>query len=266
MTAEAGSTLQLPAIAKIGVDAPLRWLAAGWSDLWKAPLPCLTYGLLLALISGGLIHALYTSSGAMWAVILSCGFVFLAPLLAMGIYEVGRQLEFGNKPRIIETLYVRRAVRGDLAYLGLILVIAYFLWGEIGRIIYGLSTRQAHKTAAEFIEFAVSTADGHSMLIAGTMIGGVIAYGVYCIVVVSAPMLLDRSSDVFIAVITSVRAVVQNPAPMALWAAIIVVLTLISFATAFFGLIVILPWLGLASWRAYRELVPDAVQQPEPGL
>jgi uncharacterized membrane protein len=44
---------------------------------------------------------------------------------------------------------------------------------------------------------------------------------------------------------------------MTLWAVIIAVLVLISAATGFIAFIVIFPWLGLATWRAYRELVPD---------
>lgn len=246
----------LPEVNRIGINAPFRWLAGGWSDLMKAPIPCLFYGLALALVSALLVYALYASSGAVWAVILSCGFVFIAPIIAMGIYEAGRRIERKEPVRMGEILFVRRALRGDLAYLGLALVLIYFLWGEIARIIYGLSTRRAHKTATEFIEFALGSPEGHNMLITGGIVGGLIAYGAYCLVVISAPMLLDRRSDFFIASITSVRTVVDNPIPMALWAAMIVILTLASFATAFIGLIVILPWLGLASWRAYRDLVP----------
>jgi uncharacterized membrane protein len=50
---------------------------------------------------------------------------------------------------------------------------------------------------------------------------------------------------------------------MTLWAAIIGILTLISAATGFLGLVVVFPWLGLASWRAYRELVREPVANEE---
>lgn len=250
--------LRLPEVRTIGIGSPFRWLAGGWSDLWNAPVPCLLYGLGLALTSAALVSTLYVSSGAMWALILSCGFVFLAPMLAMGVYEAGRLLERGERPSIPGMLFVRQAFRGDLAYLGLALMLIYFLWGEIGRIIYGLSTNRAHADAADFIAFAIGSPAGANMLITGSIIGGIIAYLAYCLVVVSAPMLLDRRSDFFIATVTSVRAVTRNPAPMALWALLIAALTLLSFATAFIALIIVLPWLGLASWRAYRDLVVDA--------
>jgi uncharacterized membrane protein len=42
---------------------------------------------------------------------------------------------------------------------------------------------------------------------------------------------------------------------MLLWAVIIVVLMAIGFATWMIGLVLVFPWLGHASWHAYRELV-----------
>ena len=57
------------------------------------------------------------------------------------------------------------------------------------------------------------------------------------------------------AVTTSLRVCLANPGPLALWAVLIVTLTLTGFATLLFGLVVLMPMLGHASWHAYRELV-----------
>jgi uncharacterized membrane protein len=178
-------------------------------------------------------------------------------MLAVGLYEAGRLIELGEKPTLGRMIYVRAAVRQDVFYLGLALVFIYLLWGRIAQIVYGLSTYQLHRTVMDFVDFAIRTSDGWSMLFAGTLISGAIAYFVYCLVVVSAPMLLDRDSNVFAATAVSVMAVTRNFGPMTLWAAIIALLVLVSAATAFIAFIVIFPWLGLASWRAYRELVPE---------
>ena len=69
-------------------------------------------------------------------------------------------------------LYVRSAVRVDLAYLGLFLVLIYLLWGRIAQIVYGLSTYQLHRTVEDFVEYAIGTPDGQTMLLTGTLIGG----------------------------------------------------------------------------------------------
>ncbi|ACG79800.1 conserved predicted integral membrane protein [Phenylobacterium zucineum HLK1] len=249
------ATSRLPPIRTLGFSAPFRWLAGGWLDLWRAPAPMLAYGLVVAAASLAMTYALYVSNGAFWVLALSCGFVLVAPVLAMGPYEAGRRLEAGQRPGLAEVLFVRPAFRQDVAYLGLALLVIYFFWGRIAQIVYGLSTFQLHETAEAFLRFALTSAEGHTMLIAGTIVGGVIAYLTFVLVVVSAPMLLDPRADVFSATATSVRSVAANPGPMTLWAAIIVALLLVAAATGFAGLILIFPWLGLASWRAYREVV-----------
>ncbi len=242
-------------INPIGVSALWRWLGGGWSDLWSAPATFLPLGLVFALIGAGLIYAVAVTNAAFWSLVLICGFVFVAPMLAMGFYEGGRLIEQGKKPRLGDVVLVRSAIRSDLAYLGLFLLLIFLLWGRIAQIVYGLSTYTLHTTIPDFIAFAVGTQEGRGMLLTGSIVGGVIALFTYGLVVVSAPMLLARNTNVFAASLTSLRSVATNFAPMMLWAVIILVLTLSTAVTAFVALIVVFPWLGLASWRAYRDLV-----------
>lgn len=246
-------------IRTVGVDAPFRWLAGGWRDFGAAPLSFMLYGLALGLVSLALCWGIVVTNGAFWVLALTCGFVFLAPMLAMGLYEAGRIIETGGKPSLGRMLFVRDAVRQDIAYLGLALLLIYFLWSRFAQIVYGLSTWRLHRTVEEFVTFAVATKEGHTMLISGSIVGGVMAFFTYCLVVVAAPMLLDRRSNVFQAVATSFGAVSQNFAPLLLWAVLIVFFLIAAAMTGFLGFTLIFPWLGLASWRAYRELVDERV-------
>ncbi|MBY0562972.1 MAG: DUF2189 domain-containing protein [Hyphomonadaceae bacterium] len=245
----------LPVVNKIGLDAPFSWLAQGGRDFASAFIPCLLYGLGIAIVSYFLARALVVSDLAFWALVLSCGFVFVAPMLAMGLYEAGRQIESGAKPTLSQMLFVKGAVRLDVAYLGLALVLIFFLWTRLAQIVYGLSTYSLHTTVEDFVAFALTTSDGHTMLIAGAIVGGIIAFVTFALVVVSAPMLLDQNANVFAAVITSLTAASRNFAPLLLWAFIIAALLIVAALTWFIALAVIFPWLGLASWRAYRALV-----------
>jgi len=245
----------LPAVKQLGLGAPLRWLGEGWRDYLRAFAPCTIYGAVVAVISAALCWALVKSNLAFWALTLSCGFVFAAPMLAMGLYSAGRTLERGERPTIRSMLFVREAVRSDVFYLGLALLLIYLLWGRVAQIVYGLSTYRLHSTVREFAEFALNTSEGHTMLISGALIGGVLAFFTFALTVVSAPMLLQQDSNVFGAVFTSLRATSRSFAPMLLWAALITALLLIAAATGFLALVVIFPWLGLASWRAYRDIV-----------
>jgi uncharacterized membrane protein len=246
---------RLPDVAVIGFDAPFRWLAQGWSDLMACFWQSLVYGLLLTAFSLWLVYALYTTRIAFWVFALTCGFVFVAPMLAMGLYAAGRMLEAGARPTLRGMLFVRSALRQDLAYLGLALLIIFLLWGQIAQIVYGLSTFQTHSTIASLLDFTFNTPAGHTMLATGTLVGGLIAFFAFTLVVVSAPMLLDQNTDVFIATVTSFRAVSRNLSPMLLWAFLLALLLLLTVFTGFLGLAIIFPWLGFASWRAYRTLV-----------
>jgi uncharacterized membrane protein len=93
------------------------------------------------------------------------------------------------------------------------------------------------------------------------LMGAVLAAPVYASSVVAIPLLLDRPVSVLAAVLTSWRVVQTHPLPMALWAALLMGLTVTGMAMALLGLVVIAPWLAHASWHAYRDLVTPV----EPG-
>jgi len=224
--------------------------------MMTAFVPSLIYGAAIALMSFAIWRALIASDLAFWALSLSCGFVFIAPMLAMGLYEAGRRISHGERPTLADIFLVRSALRADVFYLGLALLLIYLMWGRIAQVVYGLSTYRLHTRVDEFVAFSTQTSEGLTMLVTGAIVGGVIAFFTFAISVVSAPMLLDQRTNVFEAMFTSIRAVAKNFAPMLLWAALITLALLACAATSWLGLTVIFPWLGLASWRAYLDIVP----------
>ena len=72
----------------------------------------------------------------------------------------------------------------------------------------------------------------------------------------SFPLLLDRDVGLDAAVWTSIRAVVTNPGPMALWGLIVAGGLLIGSLPVFLGLILVMPVLGHATWHLYRKVMP----------
>lgn len=121
----------LPAVRPIDMSAPLRWLSLGWRDMWKCPGPCLTYGISLTVFVIAFTWAFVEFNAAFWILAMTCGFVFIAPMLAMGLYEAGRLLESGQSPTLSRMLFLRHAVRQDVVYLGLALLMIYLFWGRI---------------------------------------------------------------------------------------------------------------------------------------
>ena len=250
----------LPDVRTVGLGAPFHWLAGGWADFTKALGPCLIYGALLVAASVGLTAALYHAGAIRVLFVVAAGFMLVAPVLAMGLYQTGRMLERGERPGVGDILFVRSALRQDLFILGFALFLVYSVWVEMAHLVYGLSTHKFHKTLAAFVHFMLFDPEGHNMVMTGTMIGGVIAFLAFSLIVVSAPMMLNTQANVFVATITSLRTVARNFLPMLLWGLMIVALTVLGIATGFLGLIVTFPVIGLASWRAYRDLVPSSAE------
>jgi len=85
--------------------------------------------------------------------------------------------------------------------------------------------------------------------------GAIFALLAFILSAVSAPMIFDRGADTNTAILTSVAAVAKNPAAMTVWAGLIAALTAIGFATFLFGLAIVLPLLGHATWHAYQEVL-----------
>jgi uncharacterized membrane protein len=68
------------------------------------------------------------------------------------------------------------------------------------------------------------------------------------------PLLLDREVDYVTAMLRSIGVVASNPVVMIGWAAFIAVVLFVAMLPAFLGLLVVLPWLGHASWHVYAGL------------
>jgi uncharacterized membrane protein len=87
------------------------------------------------------------------------------------------------------------------------------------------------------------------------MAGGLGGALVFAATAVSPPLLLGRVVTLRSAILTSVRAVGENPVAAALWATIIMLAIAVSILTAMVGFVITIPVLGHATWHAYRDLV-----------
>ena len=134
MSVEA-SRQDLPFVApcrRIPASAPLRWIALGWSDFKAAPLPSMTYGLVIALL-GMAITALAWRHGSNWMVLLLLpSFVFVAPVLAMGFYAISAELARGEKPTLRRCFMEERCRLGDAMVYSLVLLVVFLLWMRAG--------------------------------------------------------------------------------------------------------------------------------------
>jgi uncharacterized membrane protein len=102
---------------------------------------------------------------------------------------------------------------------------------------------------------ALGSAEGITFLAVLFASGGLFALIVFAASALTLPMLIDGKAELIPALITSFKAVFQQPRVMLTWAAIVAGLTFIGMATMFAGLVFIFPLLGYATWHSYRDLV-----------
>jgi len=229
----------------LDMAAPLRWLRLGWVDITRAPQVSLLYGLALTLLS--LLITVFTwCYGTMALYIgLATGFMFIGPVLAVGLYSISRQLEEGRTPVLGYCISEGRQHLRELLVLGLILMVVLLLWARAATVMYVFMPMQAHPAWLQLLPFFGI----------GSTVGAVFAGVVFAASAFSLPMIMDRKADAITAVVTSANAVLRNKKPMLLWAAIIVLTVLLGFATALIGFLVLLPVIGHATWHAYRETI-----------
>ena len=232
--------------------APLRWLRLAWIDITRAPMISLTYGFALTLLS--LLIAIFTWRFGTMALYLglASGFLFIGPVLAVGLYSVSSQLEEGRSPVLGYCISEGKYHLRELLVLGIILLVVLLVWARAATIISVFLPMQAKPGLIELLPY----------IGIGSAVGAVFAGVVFAASAFSVPMIMDRKVDAITTVITSINAVLRNKKPMLLWAAIIVMSVILGFATALIGFLILLPVIGHATWHAYRDTI-DASAWPK---
>jgi len=254
-------------VNNIRFDMPWEWLAAGWRDMWRVWPISLGYGAIFAALAFGLLGGLAYEGSQSIILSLAAGFLLLGPLMAVGLYEASRRLETGKPVTFGSVAFVKTASPLQLAYVGMILTMLFLFWVHMGMLLYGLFFSYSQiPSLADFVPMVLLTANGVTMLVVGSIVGGILAVTAFTLSVVSIPLLMDQETDFISAIATSIKAMVQNPKAMLLWAGIIAGLMALGMVTIFAGLVITFPLVGHATWHAYRAIVVLDEEAPDTGV
>ncbi|MCB6177173.1 DUF2189 domain-containing protein [Rhodobacter sp. Har01] len=231
-------------------------LAAGWRDFLEAP----TYGLFFSciyVIGGWLVIWAVSIKGQLWWTLpAAAGFPILGPFIACGYYEISRRLEQGiplNRHQIMGVVF--RQKDGQIPSMAAMVVVFFLFWNFLAHMIFALFLGNATMTNVSSSLAVFLTPEGLGMLAMGTLVGAAFATLLFSLTVVSLPMLLDRDIDYVTAMLTSFALVRQNPVIMLSWGALIAACLFIGMLPLFFGLFLVLPVFGYASWHLYRRAI-----------
>lgn len=236
----------------VALRAPIDWLRSGWADLRANPAASLFYGLCFAVI--GWVFVLAFRHAIQLVTAVTAGFILAGPFLCIGLYALSRQRERGEVLRIGPTLTAWRSKGSTIGIYSAVLIIIYLIWARASMVVFALFYSGGMPSLDGFIT-EVSNFENLDFVLSYFAVGGLFVVLVFAISVISIPLMLERDQDAVTAIIASVLTLTRNPAPLLFWGALIVALIGIGIGTAFLGLIITGPWVGHASWHAFRALI-----------
>jgi uncharacterized membrane protein len=239
-------------IVKLSFTDPFSWLAQGWRDMTAAKGVAAFYGVcfwLMALVLGVVFR-----NKPEYAMSIASGCLLVGPFLAMGLYDASRRLGQGLMPELGESLTCWDKHIRSMGMLLLVLIVLELLWGRASLVVFAVFFNTGMPSTTGVMQ-AIFNPQNREFLAVYLLVGGFFAALVFAISVVSIPMILDRDTDAISAAVTSLQVVFGNIWVMLLWGLLVTALVAVALVPYGAGLLLIGPWLGHASWHAYKDSV-----------
>jgi len=244
-----------PRLNRLPLAAPIQWLRLGWRDLRRQPAIGFFFGACFTLM--GLTVLLVFRHAPIYTLALCAGFLLLGPLLCLGLYEVSRRLECGEPVALHDALAAWVGNIAQIAIFAALLLILEMLWGRAALVVFAVSFDGMPDFAGSLTRLLDPANLG--FIVAYLAVGALFAGLIFAVSVIAMPLLLDRDTDAVTAGLASLKLCLSQPLVMLLWDAIVTGLVVLAMLPMFAGLLVVGPWLGHASWHAYRAaLAPNA--------
>jgi len=243
-----------PAIRSITTEDVYAALGRGWQDFRAVPSYGLFFGGVYALVGIALFLTRWVVDRPAWILPLAVAFPLVGPFAAVGLYEVSRRRETGERLDWAEVLgAVWRRKDSQIPSMAFVVLAGFFvwMWAAAMLVIVFLGRLGAY----DDLDTILGSTNGIALVIVGTVVGGAIAFVLFAVTVVSLPMLVDREIDVVTAMVKSFKAVSANLQPMLHWAWIVGGMMFVAMVPFFLGLVVALPVLGHATWHLYRKVI-----------
>jgi len=248
---------KIPSVKTIGFSDVRAALRAGWQDFLKAPMLGMFFGGFYA-VGGLAIWAGLMVYNMPWMIIpIAIGFPLVGPFVAVGTYEVSRRL-LANEPLVWREIFLLMLGQRErqLGWMAFVVLFIFWIWIYQIRLLMALFLGfKSFASLGDFIQVVTSTPEGLGFLAVGTIVGALVSFSLYAATVMAMPLLMAREIDFVSAIIVSFNAVRASFFPMLGFALIVGGLTLLAMVPVFLGLVVVLPFLGHATWHLYTRVV-----------
>jgi uncharacterized membrane protein len=242
-------------IRRVPARQSIEWLRRGWDDFKHLKSASLAHGALNTAL-GAILLMLGSSHAYLVAAAIS-GYLLVGPIMTTGLCELSRRRAAQEGTGFDESLQGMTRNPEGLLYFGVVLAIVAAAWFVVSGILLQSVLHASAPSLGDALWGSLSDAASRSQMLAYIGSGAVLAAIVFTLSVVAVPLIIDRHASALDAMWISAKAMFWNLPAMIVWAALIVGLTVIGFAPFLFGMIIVAPVLGHATWHAYRDLIED---------
>ncbi len=246
------NTIDMSPVHKIPLTRPFIWLGQGWDDLLHHRAASIAYG---AMVSGLGALILAYDRNPMYVAAVVIAFLLVGPIITAGLCELSRARDHGEVSDFQSSLQALRVNRRNLLPFAEILAAVAVLWFAAAAGLLYLQTGTFSPSISSTVGGDVLRHLSQDQLLAYGLALGTLGLIVFAMSVVTVPMIIERHVDARSAIRVSLHISRRNFPVMLVWAALIIGLVLLGFATGLLAMVVIFPLLGHATWCAYRDLV-----------
>jgi uncharacterized membrane protein len=240
-------------ITRVPVGRPFTWLSRGWVDMRRNWGASLGYG---ALIVGlGWTVLMFAGTHPYYVAAAFSGFLLVAPVISAGLAEMSRRYASGEPATFDDSLAAFARRSGPLLAFGGILALCAAVWFAVSAVMLETVFHVAAPNMRDTLYRGFIDQMNREQVEAYFAVGGSLAALVFVFSVVSVPFIIDKNATAGQAMAASVRAALGNIPAMIVWSALILALTAVGYAPLLFGLLIIGPLLGHATWHAYQDMI-----------
>ncbi|HET9388682.1 MAG TPA: DUF2189 domain-containing protein [Steroidobacteraceae bacterium] len=231
----------------------LQWLSRGWDDLGHMRAASIAHGALITAL-GAVLLMLGSSHPYLVAAAIS-GYLLVGPIMTTGLCELSRRRAAQEPAGFDESLQGMTRNPEGLLYFGAVLAAIAIVWFIVSALVLQSVLHTSAPSLGLTLWGGFTDVASRSQILAYIGSGALLAALVFTLSVVAVPLIIDRHATALDAMWISAKAAFWNLPAMLVWAALIVGLTAVGFATFLVGMIIIAPLLGHATWHAYRDLI-----------
>jgi uncharacterized membrane protein len=252
-----GAFSPLPAVRKISFSDLRVALNKGIEDFRDIPSQAVFLCLIYPLVGLFLWSVMVRYDVLPLLFPLVAGFALVGPFAAVGLYELSRRRELGLESDWQHAFDVFSSpAKWSIFGLAVLLLVIFGAWLGIAHYIYVRTLGDTPiASVGLFAQKVLTTRAGWELIVIGNGVGFLFAVVTLMVSVVSFPLALDRKVEASTAIITSVRAVLANPVQMLTWGFIVAAALVAGSIPFLFGLAIVMPVLGHATWHLYRRVV-----------